>query len=294
MQIVQTNVNYTYENLRDNLIMLKQKYNFIDIGSIGKSVLKRDIYGIKIGVGNKKIFYSGAIHANEWITAVLLMKFLEDYAEAYNNNKMIYGYDAQKIYNDVSLYLVPMINPDGGELVTGGLENVESEYVKFQNISKNFPWISFPNGWKANANGVDLNLQFPAEWNKAKEIKYNQGFDRPSPRDFPGYGPLTEPEALAIYDFSLYHNFDLVIAYHTQGEEIYWQFLNYQPDESKKIGNLFASVSGYQLADTPYSSSVAGYKDWFLQQYRRPGFTIEAGRGVNPLPITQFTKIYGD
>lgn len=149
--------------------------------------------------------------------------------------------------------------------------------------------------WKSfKSTGVDLNLQFPAGWENAREIKYSQGYISPAPRDFVGYGPLTEPEALALYNFTLSNNFKLVLAYHTQGKEIYWQFQNYTPQNSLAIGTAFANSSGYVLADTPYNSSFAGYKDWFIQQYRRPGFTIEAGLGENPLPISQFNEIYND
>ena len=137
-------------------------------------------------------------------------------------------------------------------------------------------------------------MQFPAGWENAKEIKYNQGFDKPAPRDFVGYGPLTEPESLAIYNFTLKHDFRLVIAYHTQGQEIYWQFQNYNPPDSLKIGTKFSDSSGYLLAETPYNSSFAGYKDWFIQEYNKPGYTIEAGIGQNPLPISQFDEIYKD
>lgn len=91
------------------------------------------------------------------------------------------------------------------------------------------------------------------------------------------HGPLTAPESLALYNFTLIHNFRLILAYHTQGKEIYWQFQDYAPSVAKEIGQTFADVSGYTLADVPYASSFAGYKDWFLQQYRRPGYTIEAG-----------------
>lgn len=107
-------------------------------------------------------------------------------------------------------------------------------------------------------------------------------------------GPLTEPEAIAIYNFTLSHNFNLVIAYHTQGGEIYWNFQNITPPRSYEIGTSFANSSGYLLTEVPYNSSFAGYKDWFILQYNRPGFTIEAGLGENPLPISQFNQIYND
>lgn len=150
-------------------------------------------------------------------------------------------------------------------------------------------------GWKfLKSTGVDLNLQFPAGWEEAREIKFTQGFTSPAPRDFVGYGPLTEPESLALYDFTLQHNFNLILAYHTQGQEIYWQFQNYAPENAERIGEEFAEVSGYSLAEVPFNSSFAGYKDWFLQTYKKPGYTIEAGLGENPLPISQFDEIYND
>ena len=67
-------------------------------------------------------------------------------------------------------------------------------------------------------------------------------------------GPLTEPESLALYNFTLFHNFRLIITYHTQGREIYWQFQNYAPEEAEEIGELFASVSGYNLTNVPFES----------------------------------------
>lgn len=99
---------------------------------------------------------------------------------------------------------------------------------------------------------------------------------------------------MAIYNFTLSHNFRLIIAYHTQGKEIYWQFQNFNPPNSFYIGNRFSNASGYILAETPYNSSFAGFKDWFIQNYNRPGYTIEAGLGENPLPISQFDEIYQD
>ena len=140
--------------------------------------------------------------------------------------------------------------------------------------------------------GIDLNLQFPAGWDQAREIKYAQGFNKPAPRDFVGYGPLTAPEAVALYTFTLRHNFTLMITYHTQGRVIYYQYQNQTPPGSQEIAKRFAELSGYSLEQTPENSSFAGYKDWFILNYNRPVITIEVGLGTNPIPMSQFAGIY--
>lgn len=158
--VVNTNVDYSYNTMLSDIDSLSIIYPFLEISTIGYSVLGRHIHVIKIGNGIKEVFYNGSFHANEWITSVLLMKFIEDYSLAYTLNSTIYGYNARQLFNDVSLYIVPMVNPDGVDLVTDNLPKWLPAYVNAQNISNNYPDIPFPSGWKANINGVDLkNLQ---------------------------------------------------------------------------------------------------------------------------------------
>lgn len=137
-------------------------------------------------------------------------------------------------------------------------------------------------------------MQFPAGWASAKQIKYSLGFKSPAPKNFVGFHPLSEPEVLTIYNFTLEHSFSLILAYHSQGEVIYWKYLDYLPARSEYIGKQISSSSGYMLDLTPPNSSFAGYKDWFIQTYNKPGYTIEVGFGENPLPLSQFNKIYND
>ena len=114
----------------------------------------------------------------------------------------------------------------------------------------------------------------------------------PAPADYVGTAPLTAPESRALYEWTRRFDPALVLAYHSQGEVIYWKFLDYQPENALAIARLFGEVSGYAVEETPYGSGFAGYKDWFLQDFDRPGYTIEVGRGVNPLPLTDFDAIY--
>lgn len=286
--------SYTSKTLARHITELKQTYNFLEVSSIGVSNLGTPINYIRFGRGPKEILYVGSTHGNEYITTPLLMIFLEVLCNSYRNGLTVYGYNPRRLYNEVSLYIVPMLNPDGVDLVQEAVPKNSESYQRAVEISKNYPSIPFPTGWKANIFGIDINLQFPAGWEEARIIKYSQGFTSPAPRDFVGYSPLSTPEARAIYNFILRHNFRLMITYHTQGEVIYWQFQNYAPANSLTIANTFAANSGYRVADVPFDSGYAGLKDWFLQNYRRPGFTIEAGRGTNPLPLSDLSNIFED
>ena len=86
MAIVQTNINYTHEIMMSNLHELNNTYPFIQIQNVGFSVLGKSIPVIKLGHGRNQVFYSASIHAQEWITSVLLMKFIEDYCLIYSNS----------------------------------------------------------------------------------------------------------------------------------------------------------------------------------------------------------------
>ncbi|MEG1008474.1 MAG: M14 family zinc carboxypeptidase, partial [Clostridia bacterium] len=73
--IVQTNTQYSYNSMKNDINIFKKLYPFLKFGSIGKSVLGKEIQYIKIGTGKKQLCYNASIHANEWITSILLMKF---------------------------------------------------------------------------------------------------------------------------------------------------------------------------------------------------------------------------
>lgn len=280
--IINRSIPYNYERMTRDIFTLKEQFPFIRVESIGKSVQGKELYEIKLGKGSKKVHLNASFHANEWITSSILMAYLNTFLLSLTNSQPIRGLLAMPLYQSVDLSIVPMVNPDGVDLVVNGPPaSLRDELIRMNEGSLDF------SGWKANIRGVDLNNQFPANWEIEKERKEAKA---PAPRDYPGDAPLTEPEAQAMAQLAKNRNFDRLIAFHTQGREFYWGYEGLEPPESSGLAAEFARVSGY--LPVQYIDSHAGYKDWFIQEFRKPGFTLELGYGVNPLPLSQFDTIY--
>lgn len=292
--IVPTDVPMTYEVCERSIRELAKTYPAIKTRVLTETAFGRSVQALELGTGRRRVLYTAAHHANEWITAPVLLKFAEELAGAAASGGEIRGVPARDILEKTRICLVPMVDPDGVDLVTGGIREGTQPYVLAEKIARDFPDVPFPAGWKANLMGVDLNLQYPAGWLRAREIKFSQGYTRPAPRDYVGRAPLGQPEARALSRYTWEVDPALVLALHTQGREIYWQFQDIPMPGARELGEEFARVSGYALAEVPAASGFAGYKDWFIQDFRRPGFTIECGLGENPLPLSQFAEIYRD
>ena len=294
MSIVKTDVPMTSALSNQFLDQLLETYPFIRGETLTETAFGRPVRALVLGEGPRQVLFTAAHHANEWLTATVLLKFAEDLARAIASGGKIWGVPAENIRRLVTVHLVPLVNPDGVDLVTGTIQPGTEEYDLALSLSRNYPQIPFPDGWKANLMGVDLNLQYPAGWLQAREIKFSQGYTLPGPRDYVGRAPLTQREPRALAEYTEEIDPRVVLALHSQGQVIYWQFKDYDVPGARELGEEFARVSGYRLEDTPYESAFAGYKDWFIQNFRRPGYTIEVGTGNNPLPLSQFDPIYRD
>ena len=294
MPIVRTDVPMTSQLCNETIDAITRTYPFCRSELLTTTAFDRPVRTLVIGKGPRKVLYTAAHHANEWITTPVLLKFVEELAQAITSGGRIFGVDANALAEAVTIYTVPMVNPDGVDLVTGAILPGQLQYENAVTLAENYPNIPFPDGWKANLLGTDLNLNYPAGWLQARENKFSQGYTRPGPRDYVGRAPLNQLETRALAGYTEAVDPALVLAYHSQGKVIYWQFEDIAVPGARELAEAFASVSGYELEDTPFESAFAGYKDWFIKYFRRPGYTIEVGEGINPLPLSQFDEIYRD
>ena len=276
--------SFTSQRQAEHLRRLRREFPFVYIHELTRTAYGRPIHALQIGSGDRKLLLTAGHHANETITSEVLWRFLFTYCEALRDGGAVCGADALSLYHGAMVYLVPLVDPDGADLVAGAIAPGSAEYRAGAQIAAQLPDVPFPSGWKANLSGVDLNLNYPARWETARRIKAAKGIARPAPRDYPGHHPLDQPETAALAAYTACIRPDLMLALHTQGRVIYPGPKETAPEGSEPLAQALAAASGYEIEDVPAESANAGFKDWFLQRFHRPAFTLECGLGENPLP----------
>lgn len=274
-------MGYDYGRLTSDADTLSKRYKCIELFSIGESVMEKKLICLKVGDGKRKLFINGAHHGLEYLTSAFMMKFLSDYASCAESGDELFGYDVGALMKRTSLYAVPMVNPDGVDIALHGID-VTNPYHR--RLVSSVGIHSFNKVWQANANGVDINHNYNAGW-RIVEL-------RPSPSKYSGPYAESEPETKAIVDFVRQVGFDMLMAFHSQGGEIYYDFDGKAEENSLNLANEFAEQSGYVPASPSGSASFGGCKDWFINEFGKAGFTIEMGHGKNPLPMSMLETVY--
>ena len=252
-----------------------------ELFSIGESVMEHKLYCIKAGTGKRKLFINGAHHGLEYLTSAFIVKFIEEYASCIESGNEMFGYSPKALSEITTLYAIPMVNPDGVDIAIHGIDITNPHHRR---LVSTVGIHSFNKVWQANANGVDINHNYNAGWRVVEA--------RPGPTRYSGPYSESEPETKAIVEFVRNTDFDMLMAFHSQGGEIYYDFDGNADPRSKELADEFAALSGYTATTPEGSASFGGCKDWFIKEFGKAGFTIEIGRGKNPLPVTMLDEIY--
>lgn len=266
---------------------IKREYKFVQSFSIGRSVLGRKIPAVIIGKGSYPLLYVGSHHALEYLTSEVLVKFISELCASLENCEKINGHSIRTVLSKKCVYIIPMLNPDGVELHLKGLSSAPQLHDMLMRISGG----DFSQ-WQANARGVDLNHNYNAGFKILRKLETENGITGPAPRQFGGNRPESEPETHALCNLCRRVMFRRAYALHSQGEEIYWSYGERTPKNSFEIAKELAKVSGYEVSQPSGLASHGGFKDWYINVFARPGFTIEIGKGKNPLPPSDFVPIY--
>lgn len=309
MSISELVANFSYDTFTEYLSEMKS--NGTEITSIGSSIMSRDIPLIRLGHGRRNILYVASHHGAEWITTPCLLKFAEEYTNEYNADKVPNiavncktGDDSEtkigitgktnekaecgKTTDDFTVWCVPLLNPDGVELELFGIE--KSGILAERQLKMNGGSTDFSK-WQANARGVDLNHNYDCCFYEYKYIERERGITN-GPTKFSGEYPESEPEVYALCSFIRSAGIESIITLHTQGEEIYYTSGGMYAPSSVEIARKLAYATGYELSQATDTAAYGGLTDFAIRSLGIPSFTLECGRGENPLPREMFDSIY--
>lgn len=266
------------------------RYPFLSVSYVGESILGRGIPMLTLGEGEKSVLYVGAHHGMEWITSVLLLRFINEACELWNNNGRIFQYSVKYLLSARTLHIVPMLNPDGVEYQINGVGEDNVLYDRLLSMnggSKDF------SRWQANARGVDLNHNYNSGFADYKRMEMENGILGGAPTRYSGESSESEPEVGSLCNYIRYHDrLQMVLTLHTQGEEIYYTCGKKTTPRSRAIAEGLANMSGYALNIPKGSAAYGGLTDWCIEELNLPSFTVECGKGINPLPLEDYFYIY--
>ena len=274
-------MGYDYKKCTSEIREFAAKINGAQMFSVGESVMEKKIYCVKYGKGGRKILANGAHHGLEQITAAFLMRFLREYAASVEGGTEMFGYDTNALYEKVGLYVIPMVNPDGVDIAINGLDITNKYHRRLISL---VGIHSFNRVWQANANGVDINHNYDAHWSVVERM--------PGPTKYSGPYAESEPETRAVTEFVRGEGFDMLVAFHSQGREIYYDFDGIAAERDRAAADRMSRASGYPVCVPAGSAAFGGCKDWFVKEFGGGGFTIEMGSGKNPLPEKMLDDIF--
>lgn len=249
--------------------MLCKRYPMLAHYLIGTSACGREIDGFLLGNGAHTVLFLGGIGAQEWMTTLLLYRFVEDVCAHIESGKAAEHIAIQKAMHGRSLLFVPCVNPDGAETALCGDET-----------------------WRGNAHGVDLNHNFNAGFDKLQEAEQKNGIFSSASRRLGGDAPESEPETAAITALCRRVRPAHAVALQSQGEVICWRYGHRTPERAATMARLLAGAAGYALEEAAGFAAGGGFKDWFIEVLARPAFDVRCGRENEPILLSDFGELY--
>ena len=199
---------------------------------IGQSVEGRDITAYHFGTGDTDLLFVGGIHGGySWNTALVAYELM-DYLEA----------NPEKIPTNVSITVIPALNPDG-------LYEVVKKEGRFE--ARDIPSNADTVAGRFNARDVDLNRNFDCDW-KASGTWQSRAVSG-------GSAAFSEPESMAIKTYIEANEPSAVVVYYSAAGGVFAS--NCHSDvlpETLELTNEYAEASGYKAYEEFDFYSITG------------------------------------
>lgn len=276
---------YTYKDLKADITELTAEYpNILTQSVVGVTADNRNLYCLKLGNPDapNQIFVTADMHAREYINGQMIMECLEYYCSnyetgSYNNVKY------SDLFNNVCIVVMPMVNPDGVAIATGGSSAIRDTALRTA-LKKMKRYGGYSN-WQANANGVDLNRNYK-KYGSAKSPQWAY---------YCGPSVFSEKETQAVLGvLGTCTNVKAFLNIHSMGNVMYWGYYSKTQYKSNcwSLVKLLKSLNGYKTINESGSSNNHGdLEHYIINTYKAPYACVETGTTI-PVPHYQLKTIY--
>ena len=237
--------SFDYWDFRKNIKGLSQKYPFISVDSIGKSVMGKEIFALTLGKADECALFVGGIHGPDSFSSGLLAAFFEELCDAVESDGAIEGLKVRKALWGRALTIIPCLNPDGCEIASKGKAGCGNRLEEIKNIS-GFDFKKF----STNARGVDIDLNFS------------------------GRSALSEPESHALSVFVKEHNIRHSLVFGSGNGELITPGGEKIPARSSRMTEIMTATTGYNISFNKNDRRREGFMDWFCGEFFKPAFKI--------------------
>ncbi len=260
---------YTSAECYEDIEIFNMRYSdLFETDVIGYSEDGREI--VDMVVGNRSadaaLLVICEIHAREYITTAMMMRIVEYYLQNYYGT--LDDIKISDLLKNICIHFVVMANPDGLE------------------ISQNRT-----TRWKANADGINLNANFP----------YNfKSYGKKAEGTFTGDTAASSKEAQAIVRITRdlageYEKFG-VLSYHAMGQIVFGSYKEEDEILAEKITEMYDIVidsTGYKDAGSLDGGPAYGnYREYLIYVVGVPAITIEVGATVAPCDVSDYARAF--
>lgn len=273
---------FDYETSKKYITRLCCEYDFLSASVIGRTGLGRAIFSLSVGNRKNSVLYSAGFNGSERLTSLVLLNYVEKLCHCIKNRELLCSVNISRAFSELGATFVPCVNPDGVEISVHGTKSAKTMSRFIENIH-----CDDYSEWNANSFGIDINRNFCAgkiSVQSLEEVK-------PSPELYSGRIQESETETKALATLCRKRKFRQAIALLGKGEKLFWQGKEYTPAQSSIMAKILADSCNYSLIGNVADESQKGYRDWFIEEFQRPAFTMEVGKGENPLPVSEFDSI---
>ncbi|XP_055379067.1 carboxypeptidase B-like [Condylostylus longicornis] len=261
---------HRYDTILQYMIALARRYPSIArYETFGRSAEGRAIGALSISITRgrprKLAYIQAGAHAREWITPTTVLYFA---AELLANIQFY-----RRILNDVEVYIVPVLNPDG----------YEYSHTRDRFWRKNRHFYS-----GLSCRGVDLNRNFGVYWN------YVGSSQNLCSEVYSGRSPYSEPETQAVRRFLEANRFraKLVLDIHSYGKYIFypWGYTKF-PARNRNFLHSVALRAANSIAK--YRGTIYRIGTSAQLLYEASGGLDDWAYGVLGIPLTYTLELPG-